>query len=171
MRVALSARRGFTRRSMYSASCFRKKRFSAASWARDRIPSDTDRRDRGPRPRSFEADCAQAESSRDRSYADHTSLICGPPASRPALRTPSNRRDRFSATPDRLFRRHPDRPLEMPPIIISGSVIRITRSVVFIRVGNSNRSFETSTGRQSGSRLSSAFGLERSALNLKSPMS
>jgi len=36
MRVASSARRGFTRRSRYNANCFRRNRFSAASWARDR---------------------------------------------------------------------------------------------------------------------------------------
>ena len=40
MRVASSARRGFTRRSWYNASCFRRNRFSAASWARDRITDD-----------------------------------------------------------------------------------------------------------------------------------
>ena len=36
MRVASSARRGFTCRSKYNANCFRRNRFSAASWARDR---------------------------------------------------------------------------------------------------------------------------------------
>ena len=44
IRVASSARRGLTRRSWYSASCFRRNRFSAASWDRDRRPSDTNLR-------------------------------------------------------------------------------------------------------------------------------
>jgi hypothetical protein len=40
IRVASLARRGFTSRSRYNASCFRRNRFSAASWARDRIAND-----------------------------------------------------------------------------------------------------------------------------------
>ena len=36
-----SARRGFTRRSWYIANCFRKNKFSAESWACDRIDDDS----------------------------------------------------------------------------------------------------------------------------------
>jgi len=36
-------------------------------------------------------------------------LICGAPPSRPALRTPANRRDRFSTAPDHLFSRDTSR--------------------------------------------------------------
>ena len=39
IRVASVARRDLTRRSTYSASCFRRKRFSAASRDRERTPS------------------------------------------------------------------------------------------------------------------------------------
>jgi hypothetical protein len=41
IRVASSARRGLTWRSRYSASCFRRKRFSAANCDRDLKPTDT----------------------------------------------------------------------------------------------------------------------------------
>jgi hypothetical protein len=41
IRAASSARCGLTCRSRYSANCFRRNRFSAASWARDRNADDT----------------------------------------------------------------------------------------------------------------------------------
>ena len=37
IRIASSARRRFTCRSRYNANCFRRNRFSAASWVTDRI--------------------------------------------------------------------------------------------------------------------------------------
>ena len=43
IRVASSARRGFTWRSMYNASCFLRKRFSAASWVCDLTAAATKR--------------------------------------------------------------------------------------------------------------------------------
>jgi hypothetical protein len=43
IRVASSARRGFTWRSTYNANCFLRNRFSAASWARDRTAVDANR--------------------------------------------------------------------------------------------------------------------------------
>src|SRR5262249_43763504 len=43
IRVASSARRGFTRRSTYNANCFLRKRFSAASWACDLTAAATKR--------------------------------------------------------------------------------------------------------------------------------
>ncbi len=43
IRVASSARRGFAWRSMYNASCFRRNKFSAASWACDRTAVEANR--------------------------------------------------------------------------------------------------------------------------------
>src|SRR5262249_18275168 len=43
IRVASSARRGFTGRSTYNANCFFRKRFSAASWAWDLTVAETKR--------------------------------------------------------------------------------------------------------------------------------
>jgi hypothetical protein len=40
IRVASSALLGFIWRSRYNANCFRRNRFSAASWARDRIADE-----------------------------------------------------------------------------------------------------------------------------------
>ena len=101
IRVASSARRGFTWRSTYKASCFRRNRFSAESWARlhsadDQIHEitdetqdrdDSDARSRHQHGRKILRQSPETATVARRRTGLPVSISCGNPAAQKFLRT------------------------------------------------------------------------------------